>query len=161
MQTSNPRIQEPQPACPRCKTGKLEYVPANFFLCSECGEIYRESPSGFKRLTVDPVSDLSSYPEVVVDPYPPFCDCRLREYLEYFFFRVGAGYCPKHNVISVGAMYGPKNVERMDKITESLMLQETLHWLLGRTFGEPASYWLENETVSKLLEICFLETTKN
>jgi hypothetical protein len=158
MQTADPNIKETPIDCPRCKTGKLENAATNFFLCSQCGDIYHKSTSlGLERLTVDSVNDLSSYPEVVVDPNPPFCDCRLRDYLETAFMSLGPSYCPKHNVISVGGMYEPKHIENIDKVAEYVIVHETLHWVLGKIFGEGASYWLDKDTVSKFLETCFLD----
>jgi len=155
MQVNDSSINEEPIACPRCKTGKLENATGVFFLCSRCGDIYRKSsPLGWERLTVDPVSDLSSYPEVVVNPIP-YCDCQLREYLETRGSHIGPSYCPKHNVISVGGMYGPEDIKNIDKVAVYVLVHETLHWLLGRIFGEPASYWLDTDTVSKLLETVF------
>jgi hypothetical protein len=155
MQVASANIKEEPIDCPRCKTGKLEKATGVFFLCSRCGDIYRKSPTlGLERLTVDPVSDHSSYPEVVVNPDPPYCDCRLREYLKTSGSCIGPSYCPKHNIISVGGMYGPEDIENIDKVTVYVIVHETLHWVLGKIFGEPASYWLDSDTVSNFLETC-------
>jgi hypothetical protein len=156
MQVAYHDIKDEPIACPRCKTGKLENATGVFFMCSRCGDIYHKSPAlGWERLTVDPVSDLSSYPEVVVNPAPPYCDCQLREYLETRGSHIGPSYCPKHNVISVGGMYDQKDLQNIDKVTVNVIVHETLHWILGRIFGEPASYWLDSDTVSKFLETVF------
>ena len=125
-----------------------------WFLCSTCEDIYRMSPSsGLEKLTVDLVSDLSSYPEVVVDPDPPFCDCRLRDYLETMVYHMAPQYCHVHNVIALGGLYEQKDLEDIDVIV-GVITHETLHWVLGKIIGEPASHWLDTETVSDFLKTC-------
>lgn len=159
MRAVGANFKEIRLRCPRCKVGKLENPAGNFFLCSKCKEIYRKSPMlGLERLTVDPVSDLSSYPNVVVDPESPYCHCRLLEYLETAGTQLGPSYCSKHNIISIGGMYGSECIDSIDKVAEYIILHETIHWVLSKILGEPASDWLDNEGVSKFLEDCFLYT---
>lgn len=70
---------EIQPAvCPQCMKGALtsEWMEG-IFRCSHCGSgcWYMSASSRLERMSVKPVSDISSYPEVSVKSMP-YCDAR-------------------------------------------------------------------------------------
>jgi hypothetical protein len=126
---------------------------AVWLFCPKCEDIYRTTPSSdLERLTVNPAVDLSAYPEVVVYPEPPYCDCRLREYLQTMCIDLGPSYCPRHNVISIGGLYEQQDLKNIDQTTINVIVHETLHWVLGKTYSEKASYWLDEDNVSNFLE---------
>ncbi len=145
--------EEKHRICPDCKSGSLIRETKVFFSCSKCDSIYRDSPSkGLKRINVDPVSDVSSYPEITFLAEPPYCDCELKEYLKTMVYNYGPKYCREHNVISLGGMYESKDLEIIDKETEYVLLHESLHWVLGKFVCESASFWLDNENVSEFID---------
>jgi hypothetical protein len=132
-------------------------LSVNFwFLCPKCNDIYSMSRlSGLEKRTVEPATDLSQYPEVVIEAEPPFCDCEVRLYLETLGISVAPRYCEIHNVISLAALYSSKHVENIDKVAVELLVHESLHWLLGWFVCESASYWFDNHTVYEFLEDCY------
>ncbi|MGO8805236.1 MAG: hypothetical protein ACLQO7_01340 [Candidatus Bathyarchaeia archaeon] len=154
MQSIRPKQQEEKHRmCPHCKSGSLIRETKVYFSCSKCVSIYRDSPfNGLKRVNVDPVSDVSSYPEITLLAEPPYCDCELKEYLKTMMYNYGPKYCQKHNVISLGGTYEPKDLENIDKETKYVLLHETLHWVLGKFICESASFWLDNENVSEFID---------
>ena len=42
--------------------------------------------------------------------------------------------------------------ENIDEITQYTLMHETLHWVLGKFVGEEASYWLDNESVTRFID---------
>ena len=158
MQSIKPKQhEEKNRICPHCKSGSLIRETKTYFSCSKCDSIYRDSTSkGLKRVNVDPVTDVSSYPEIILLAEPPYCDCELKEYLKTMVSHFGPNYCREHNVISLGGMYDPKNLENIDKETEYVLLHESLHWVLGKFVCEQASFWLDNESVSEFIDNYFL-----
>ena len=157
MQSIKPnQHEEKNKICPHCKSGSLVRETRVYFSCSKCGSIYYNSPSeGLKRVNVDPTSDVSTYPEITLLAEPPYCDCELKEYLKTLVYQYGPRYCPKHNIISLAGMYSPKNLEKIDKATECVILHESLHWVLGKFVCEQASFWLDNKNVSDLIDEYF------
>lgn len=133
-----------------------------YFTCSNCGSIYRFSSSkGWIRLNVDPATDTSAYPEVTLIAKPPYCDCELKEYLESMFRRYGPEYCSVHNVIVVGGIFDTKNPpENIDEIAQYTLMHETLHWVLGNFVCEQASFWLDNESVTKFIDDYYFDDKK-
>ena len=154
MQSIKSKLQEEKhKICPHCKSGSLIRETKAYFSCSKCDSIYRDSPSeGLKRVNVDPTSDVSSYPEIILLAEPPYCDCELKEYLKTMIIDYGPRYCPEHNVISLAGMYDTKDLEKIDKETEYVLLHESLHWVLGKFVCELASFWLDNENVSDFID---------
>jgi hypothetical protein len=144
--------------CPVCETVMETDITVNkWFRCPKCDDLYYMSKqSRLEKRTVNPSTDLSQYPEVVVEARPPFCDCEVRLYLETLGIQVGPPrYCEIHNVISLAALYSPKDVENIDKAAVAVLIHESLHWLLGWFVCKSASYWLDNHTVYEFLEDCY------
>lgn len=133
--------------CPHCKDGKLRCVGNECMLlcCSSCESVFQQSStsSSLKRLNVEPVSDLSPYPEVTLISETPYCDCVLKEYLETFSLHIGPAYCPKHNVIIVHLLLEPEQIERIEEVTIEIINHETLHWILCRDVGNNVSHDLD------------------
>jgi hypothetical protein len=114
--------------------GQIDY-------CARCGSIYKHlsrSP-GLERLNVEPVSDRSAYPEVIVQPIFPYCDCQVREYLENLVMEIGPRYCPKHNVIVLQGIYEPEDLKTIAEMVVYLVNHETLHWILCKRLSESVS----------------------
>ena len=86
---------------------------------------------------------LLPYPEVIIDPAPPYCDCRKKEVAEYGSFDVGPHYCPKHNVIIMENLFLPKIPEVTFQLVIEIVNHETMHWIVGNFFGEQASLGLD------------------
>ncbi len=95
------------------------------------------------------------YPEVITDPAPPYCDCREKEYAEYGSFEVGPHYCPKHNVIVMENLFLPKDPEDTFQSVIEIVNHETLHWIVGKILGDPASFGLDEPRVFDFIENCF------
>ncbi len=159
MESIEPKYQEEkQIICPHCKSGSLIRETKVYFSCSKCDSIYRNSLSrGLDRLNVDPVSNVSSYPEIILLAEPPYCDCELKEYLKTMIIDFGPHYCPEHNVISLGGRYGSDDLENIDKVTEYVLFHESLHWVLGKFVCEQASFWLDDEGVSEFIDNYFFD----
>jgi len=68
-----------------------------------------------------------SYPEVIIDPAPLYCNCREKEYAEYGSFNVRPRYCPKHNVIIMENLFLPKNSDDSFQSIIEIVNHETLH----------------------------------
>jgi len=92
------------------------------------------------------------YSEVIVDPASPYCDCREKECAEYSISEFGSHYCRKHNVIVMENPFLPKNPEDVFQITIQIISHETLHWLVGKIFGESASFVFDNSLVFDFIE---------
>jgi len=105
---------EIQPAvCPKCMKGALtSQWMEGIFRCSHCGSGYWHTmsvSSRLERMTVKPVSDISSYPKVSVKSMP-YCDCKLRMVLGYGGCLVVPRYCSIHNVIVVEGVFEPEDL---------------------------------------------------
>jgi len=130
--------------CPYCRRGKLSQF-GHFYDCPLCGSIYRQFSNfpGLERLNVNPVSNISSYPEVIIDPETPYCDCRVKEYLKTAAIDIGPQYCPRHNVIVVEGLFDSKDLEKIAEVTVFVINHETLHWILCKNFDESTSLNLD------------------
>jgi len=82
---------------------------------------------------------LSNYPEVIVNPSLPYCDCRQKEFDEYGGFCVGPSYCPKHNVIIVENLFMFKDETKEFEEMIEIINHETIHWILCKEFSESVS----------------------
>jgi hypothetical protein len=142
--------------CPQCNKIMDSDFRGKYFLCSKCQDVYLASePSGLEKITVEPAEDLSSYPEVTLIAHPPFCDCELKEYIKTLISSVGPEYCPRHNIITLGGICSPKEIQNFEKKIEFILIHETLHWLCGKFLGESASFWPDINSVYESLEDFF------
>jgi hypothetical protein len=132
--------------CPHCKGGELVRCGGQIVYCASCESIYRHMPTStaLQRLNVEPVSDRSAYPEVIVQPTFPYCDCQVREYIENpGVMSIGPRYCPEHNVIALQSIFEPEDLETIAETAAYLINHETLHWILCRHPSESVSKSLD------------------
>lgn len=141
--------------CPYCRSGGLRLYGRFILYCSSCGSIYRRSSSDvLEKLNVEPVSDRSSYPEVMLYSTFPYCDCSVRAYIERGGSNggiFGSRYCPKHNVITLEGFWRHEELGAIAEEAVEIINHETLHWILCRDFDESASMSLDNEAVSAFI----------
>ena len=95
---------------------------------------------------------LIEYPRVIVDPFSPYCDCKEKEYQNYGATAIGPHYCPKHNVIILEGIYSQQEIEEISFLAVEILIHETMHWILGKIFGEPVSYDFDNEKICEFIE---------
>ncbi len=133
--------------CPHCKGGKLRLYGSRILHCSLCGSIYQKSSSdALIRLNVNPASNLSEYPEVILYFDFRYCDCSVQAYIETGMLNggvFGSRYCPKHNVIIIEGFWEPDELASIAQITIEIINHETLHWILCRDFDESTSLWFD------------------
>ena len=143
-------------SCPKCKSRKLRRYGRLIHYCSVCGSIYRKSSSNtLERMNVEPVSDCSVYPEVILYATFPHCDCGVQAYIrtgEPNGGILGSRYCPNHNVIIIEEHWEPKDLETIAEETAEIIDHETLHWILCRDFSENTSLSLDSDEVFDFLE---------
>lgn len=84
------------------------------------------------------------YPEVIIDPFSPYCDCREKEFRKYAIIGYGPHYCPKHNVIILECFFLPKDPEEIFEIAIEIVNHETMHWIFCKVFSESISLMFED-----------------
>ena len=96
-----------------------------------------------------------AYPIVIVDPSPPYCDCRQKEYEMYGGFCSGCCYCPEHNVIIMENLFMSKDPTVRFEETIEIIDHETMHWIFCKDFSKSISLKfddiLENEECEELI----------
>ena len=146
--------KQSEATCPHCKKGLDRRFGSSILDCSSCGRIYhyRSASLGLEQLSVEPVNDLSLYPEITTESAAPYCDCELKEYLKTAIMCFGPHYCPTHNVIIIQGLFEPSELATIAEVTVSILNHETLHWVLYKNFEETISLSLDNDTVFDFVE---------
>lgn len=135
--------------CPHCNGEELSWCGRYLLYCPRCESIFgKQASSGLERLNVEPVRDLTSYPEVIVEPTLPYCDCQFRELIETAGTGIGPHFCSRHNAIVLQGLYGAEDLEALAESAIYIINHETIHWILSKDFGESTSSSLDNVPVS-------------